>query len=274
MDDEVDGQALALALAQALEQARALLSRARRVVVLSGAGISTDSGIPDFRGPQGVWTKNPAAEKRATLQAYLSDADLRKHSWQSRLTSPIWESSPNAGHVALVALERSGRLHTLVTQNIDGLHQAAGSDPTLIVEIHGTTRQVACMRCGDRQPAEVVHERVRSGEEDPSCLKAWDGEVCGGILKSATISFGQSLVPEDLVRAEAAAAECDLLLAVGTTLGVFPAAGLVPTAVRHGAVVVIVNGGPTDMDRLADVVVFGSLSDCLPALVEGLPPVG
>jgi NAD-dependent deacetylase len=259
---------------QALEQARALLSRARRVVVLSGAGISTDSGIPDFRGPQGIWTKNPGAEKQATLQAYLSDADLRKRSWQSRLTLPMWESSPNAGHRALVDLERSGRLHTLVTQNIDGLHQAAGSDPALIVEIHGTTRQVTCMRCGDRQPAEAVHERVRAGEEDPSCLKAWDGEVCGGILKAATISFGQSLVPEDLVRAEAAASECDLLLAVGTTLGVFPAAGLVPTAVRHGAVVVIVNGGPTDMDRLADVLVFGSLSGCLPALMEGLPPAG
>ena len=255
-------------------QARALLSRAHRVVVLSGAGISTDSGIPDFRGPQGVWTKNPAAEKQATLQAYLSDADLRKRSWQNRLTSPMWESSPNAGHRALVDLEHGGRLHTLVTQNIDGLHQAAGSDPALIVEIHGTARQVACMRCGDRQPAEPVHERVRSGEEDPSCLKAWDGEVCGGILKSAVISFGQSLVPEDLVRAETAAAECDLLLAVGTTLGVFPAAGLVPIAVRHGAVVVIVNGGPTDMDRLADVQVSGSISECLPALVEGLPPVG
>jgi len=256
-----------------LEQARALLARARRVVVLSGAGISTDSGIPDFRGPQGVWTKNPAAEKQATLQAYLADPELRKRSWQSRLTSPIWDASPNDGHRSLVDLERSGRLHTLVTQNIDGLHHAAGSDPARVIEIHGTTRQVACMRCSDRQPAEAVHDRVRAGEEDPACLKAWDGEVCGGILKSATISFGQSLVPEDLLRAEAAAAECDLLLAVGTTLGVFPAAGLVPTAVRHGAVVVIVNGEPTEMDRLADVVVLGSLGECLPALVGGLPPV-
>jgi NAD-dependent deacetylase len=267
-DEGGDGEAAARA------RARALLSRARRVVVLTGAGISTDSGIPDFRGPQGVWTKNPAAEKQATLQAYMSDPELRRRSWQNRLTSPMWQSSPNAGHRALVDLERSGRLDTLVTQNIDGLHQAAGSDPGRMVEIHGTSRDIVCMRCGDRQPAEPVHERVRAGEDDPSCLKAWDGEVCGGILKSATISFGQSLVPEDLWRAETAATECDLLLAVGTTLGVFPAAGLVPIAVRHGAVVIIVNGESTDMDRLADVVVSGSISECLPALVEGLPPIG
>jgi NAD-dependent deacetylase len=143
------------------------------------------------------------------------------------------------------------------------------------VEIHGTTRDVVCLRCGDRQPSEPVHARVRAGDDDPSCLVVGpDGAVCGGILKAATISFGQSLVPEDLMRAEVAAAECDLLLAVGSTLGVFPAAGLVPIAVRHGAVVMIVNGGPTEMDSLADAVVFGSISECLPPLVSGLEPVG
>jgi NAD-dependent deacetylase len=257
-----------------LARARGLMEQARRVVVLTGAGISTDSGIPDFRGPQGVWTKNPEAEKQATLDVWLSDPELRARAWQNRVTSPMWESAPNAGHLALVDLEHSGRLDTLVTQNIDGLHQDAGTDPRLVVEIHGTTREVVCMTCGDRQPAGLVHERVRGGEYDPSCLRTWDGAVCGGILKSATISFGQCLVPEDLYRAEEAAAGCDLLLAVGTTLGVFPAAGLVPTAVRHGAVVVILNGGPTDMDRLADVLVFGSISECLPALVEGLAPIG
>src|SRR5580658_8465224 len=171
---------------QALEQARALLSRARRVVVLTGAGISTDSGIPDFRGPQGVWTKDPAAERMATLQAYVSDPELRQRSWQNRLTSPMWDSEPNAGHAALVALERSGRLDTLVTQNIDGLHQKAGTDPSRMVEIHGTALEVMCLRCGDRQPAEPVHERVRGGEADPACTVAGrNGEACGGILKSA-----------------------------------------------------------------------------------------
>ena len=254
-------------------RARVLLEQARRVVVLTGAGISTDSGIADFRGPQGVWTKNPEAEKMATLQAYVSDPELRARSWQNRLTSPMWSAAPNAGHRALVDLERSGRLDLLVTQNIDGLHQKAGSDPARMVEIHGTSLEVMCLSCGDRQPAEPVHDRVRAGEADPACMATVDGgAVCGGILKSATISFGQSLVAEDLIRAEEAAAQCDLLLAVGSTLAVFPAAGLVPGAVRHGAVAIIVNGGPTDMDGLADVVLRDSISECLPALVEGLAP--
>jgi NAD-dependent deacetylase len=262
-------------------RARTLLEQARRIVVLTGAGISTDSGIADFRGPQGVWTKNPEAEKMATLQAYVSDPELRARSWQNRLTSPMWSASPNAGHRALVDLEHSGRLELLVTQNIDGLHRKAGSDPARIVEIHGTSLEVMCLSCGDRQPAEPVHDRVRAGETDPACLATVDrdvvvgganGAVCGGILKSATISFGQSLVAEDLIRAEEAAADCDLMLAVGSTLAVFPAAGLVPVAVRHGAVAIIVNGEPTDMDGLADVVLRDSISECLPALVEGLTP--
>jgi len=256
-------------------RATALLAQARRVVVLTGAGISTDSGIPDFRGPQGVWTKNPEAEKMATLDAYVSDPDLRRRAWQNRLTSPMWDSEPNAGHAALVALERSGRLDTLVTQNVDGLHHKAGSDPARVIEIHGTSREVVCLRCGDRQAAEPVHERVRAGEADPACAVVdANGEPCGGILKSATISFGQSLVAEDLFRAEEAAAACDLFLAVGSTLGVFPAAGLVPVAVRHGAVLIIVNGGPTEMDTLADAVVYGSISEVLPQMVEGLAPPG
>ncbi len=273
----------ALLPAAEIARARALLERARRVVVLTGAGISTDSGIPDFRGPQGVWTKNPAAEKAATLQAYVADPDLRKRAWQNRLASPMWDSQPNAGHRALVELERSGRLDVLVTQNIDGLHQKAGTDPARIVEIHGSALEVVCLRCGDRQPAEPVHARVRAGEADPTCTVAMsdagaeaeaEGTRCGGILKSATISFGQSLVADDLSRAEEAAAACDLLLAVGSTLAVFPAAGVVPVAVRHGAVLVIVNGGPTEMDSLADVVVQGPIGACLPALVGGLPPAG
>jgi NAD-dependent deacetylase len=256
-------------------RARSLLEQSRRVVVLTGAGISTDSGIPDFRGPQGVWTKDPEAEKLATFQAYVSDPELRERAWQNRLTSSMWSAEPNAGHRALVDLERSGRLDLLVTQNTDGLHQKAGSDPGHIVEIHGTSLDVMCLSCGDRQPAEPVHDRVRAGETDPACtaeIGVGDGAVCGGILKSATISFGQSLVAEDLLRAEEAAANCDLLLAVGSTLAVFPAAGLVPVAVRHGAVTIIVNSGPTDMDSLADVLLWGPIGEYLPALVEGLRP--
>jgi len=243
-------------------------------VVLSGAGISTDSGIPDFRGPNGVWTKDPDAEKAATLDVYVNDPEVRRRAWQNRLVSPLWAAQPNSGHAAIVDLERSGRLDLLVTQNIDGLHQKAGSSPDLIVEIHGNSSEIVCLHCNHRQPAEPVHDRVRAGETDPRCLRVLGGgSTCGGILKSATISFGQNLVAEDLRRAEAAAARCDLLLAVGSTLAVFPAARLVPIAAQAGAAVVIVNGGPTDMDDLADVVVNGPLGELLPAIVQGCTPL-
>jgi NAD-dependent deacetylase len=251
-----------------LEPARAWLASARRVVVLTGAGLSTDSGIADFRGPQGVWTKAPEAETASHLSHYLGDAAVRVRAWRRRIESPTWSAEPNEGHRALVTLERSGRLHTLITQNIDGLHQAAGSDPDRVVEVHGTMREVACLECGDRAPMEVAIERVRAGEHDPPCLR------CGGILKSATISFGQSLVPADLERAFEAAHTCDLLLAVGSTLAVFPIADVVPVAVSQGARAVIVNGSPTAMDDLADAVVTGSISEVLPALVADLPALG
>jgi NAD-dependent deacetylase len=199
----------------------------------------------------------------------VHDPEARRRAWQNRLTSPLWAAEPNEGHKAVVTLERSGRLDTLVTQNIDGLHQKAGSDPARIIEIHGNSAEIVCLRCGHRQQAEPVHDRVRAGDPDPSCQQPTDGAPCGGILKSATISFGQSLVAEDLRRAETAATSCDLLLAVGSTLAVFPAAGLVPLAARAGAAVVIVNGSHTDMDALADAVVNGSISELLPALVNG-----
>jgi NAD-dependent deacetylase len=234
---------------------------ARRVVALTGAGVSTGSGIPDFRGPDGVWTKDPAAERLSTLDAYMGDPGVRQRAWQGRLHSPAWTAAPNAGHLALVALERLGTLQLLVTQNIDGLHQLAGNDPAKVVEIHGTMREVVCMACGERGPAGPTLERVAAGEEDPACL------TCGGILKSATISFGQSLVPADLARAEEAARACDLLLAVGTSLGVYPAAGLVPLAAGHGAAIVIVNAEPTPFDGIADAVVRTPITSVLPSIV-------
>lgn len=245
----------------AVERARRLVDEARRIVALTGAGISTESGIPDFRGPQGVWTKNPAAEKLATLSHYMGSAEVRRQAWQKRLTSATWRAEPNAGHRALVDLERRGTLHTLITQNIDGLHQKAGSSPQRMVEIHGTIHDVVCMKCGDRNPMGHALERVRAGEEDPACRK------CGGILKSATISFGQGLVMDDLARAERAASECDLMLAVGTSLSVYPIAGVVPLAKQCGATVIILNAEPTEMDALADVVLQGSIGEILPRLV-------
>ena len=233
-----------------------------RVVALTGAGISTDSGIPDFRGPQGTWTRNPEAEKMATLQHYLADPDVRRRSWQNRLTSPTWDARPNAGHHALVDLERRGKLLALVTQNIDGLHLLAGSDPERVIEIHGNARSTMCGSCGDRRSMAEALYRVRAGEEEPGCL------VCGGILKSTTISFGEPLVAADLARAEDAAASCDLMLAVGTTLTVHPVAGLVPVAAAAGARIVIVNAEPTAYDHLADAVLRARISHVLPEVVQ------
>jgi NAD-dependent protein deacetylase/lipoamidase len=246
---------------QELSAVSEMLRAAQRIVVLTGAGISTDSGIPDFRGPQGVWTKNPAAEKLSTLQHYMADPEVRRHAWLARLAHEAWDAKPNAGHLALVRLEASGRLHTLVTQNIDGLHQRAGSSPERIIEIHGTIHEVVCMRCSERGPMQPTLERVRNGEDDPPCRR------CGGILKSATISFGQSLVAADLRRAGRAAEECDLMFAIGSSLSVFPVAGLVPMAKRSGARVVIVNGSATEMDELADVALHGQLGLLLPRLI-------
>jgi NAD-dependent deacetylase len=236
------------------------------VVVLTGAGISTDSGIPDFRGPNGVWTRNPGAERRATLQTYMADPEVRREAWQTRLRHPALSARPNDGHRALVELERQGKLDTLVTQNIDGLHQAAGSDPASVVEVHGTMHTVVCMSCGERAPMDRALERVRGGEGDPPC------RICGGILKSATISFGQNLVPGDLQRAMEAARRCDLLLAVGSTLAVYPVAEMVPLARMAGAQVVIVNAEETAMDDLADAVIRGSIGEVLPQLVGSPEP--
>jgi len=259
------------AIAQ-VRHVRGWIDEARQVVVLSGAGISTDSGIPDFRGPRGVWTRNPEAEKLATIQHYLADPEVRKKAWQAKLAAADQQCAPNAGHRALVALARRGKLHTLVTQNVDGLHQEAGLDPACVVEIHGTLREVQCLDCGERAPMERALARVRAGEADPPCRS------CGGILKSATISFGQGLGSEDLARAERAAQECDLMLAVGTTLAVYPAAAMVPSAKRSGARVVILNGEPTEMDEIADAVLRGSISEILPQLVgdavDLLDPMG
>lgn len=247
---------------QAIEAARQLLDQAERVVVLTGAGISTDSGIQDFRGPNGLWTKDPEAEKLATLQHYVADPGIRAKAWRRRLETLSTTYEPNEGHRALVRLERRGVLDTLITQNVDGLHLRAGTSRERLVEIHGTTSDVTCLDCDDRAPIEQALDRVRAGEDDPACRS------CGGILKTATISFGQGLVAEDLARADAAARRADLMLAVGTTLGVYPIANVVPLAKAHGSPVVIVNGGPTEMDDLADVRIEGSISEVLPALVD------
>jgi NAD-dependent deacetylase len=246
-----------------LAQVAEWIGRARRgVVALTGAGISTESGIPDFRGPKGVWTRDPAAEKLSNLHHYMSDPAVRVAAWKSRLDHPAWTARPNDGHRALAELERKGHLHTLVTQNIDGLHQAAGSSPSAVIEIHGTIHEVTCMACGERAPMERALTRVRAGEEDPPCRS------CGGILKSATISFGQNLVAADLERAHQAARSCDVLLAVGTSLTVYPVAHLPEEALAAGARLVIVNAQPTPYDEVASAVFSERIGDVLPRLVD------
>ena len=239
------------------------VDEARSVAVLTGAGISTDSGIPDFRGPNGVWTKDPKAERMAHITHYMDNPEVRQRSWQQRLDHPAWKAQPNAGHRALVDLERRGTLHTLITQNVDGMHQAAGSDPALVVEVHGTVHEVMCMSCDDRAPMERALARVRAGEADPPCRS------CGGILKSATVSFGQSLDPRDIDRAERAALECDLRRCVGSTLTVFPVAEVPHIASAAGARVVVINAEPTAFDDQADAVLRGQIADILPAVVGG-----
>jgi NAD-dependent deacetylase len=242
-----------------VSKARKLIEGANQIVVLTGAGISTDSGIPDFRGPQGVWTLNPKAERMSDIRYYVSDPEVRRLSWQSRLAHPAWTAAPNSGHRALVDLERRGKLHALVTQNIDGLHQRAGSSPERVIEVHGNLHKAICLSCGWKGAMQDVLERVRKGEEDPQC-------ECGGILKSDTISFGQALVPDVIERAMRAASMADCLIAVGTSLQVYPIAGAVPSAKAAGAAVIIVNAQPTPFDDLADVRSTQSISEILPQM--------
>jgi NAD-dependent deacetylase len=235
------------------------LRAAQRICVLTGAGISTESGIPDYRGPDGVWTRDPDAEKLVTLSCYLRDPEIRRRSWLLRRELAIADVRPNRGHAALADLGRQGRLRALLTQNIDGLHQAAGS--TGVLELHGTVHQVVCTRCRHRLPIGDVLARVDAGEPDPGC------PVCGGVLKTATVYFGEALDADVIDAAARAAADCDVFLAVGTSLGVHPAAGLVDVAAAAGARVVVVNAEPTPYDGLADLVVREPIGEALPVLL-------
>lgn len=234
------------------------------MAILSGAGISTDSGIPDYRGPQGLWRNDPEAEKLVTYDFYMSDPDIRRRSWQMRRTSPTWDARPNAAHEAVAQLEGSGKPVRVITQNVDGLHQLAGLPDRKVIELHGSSRTVVCTGCEVRTPMAAALERVAAGEADPEC------QECGGILKSATVMFGQSLDPEVLGQAVGAAKACDVFLAVGTSLQVQPAASLVEIAVEHGARLIIVNAEPTPYDDLADEVVREPIGESLPALLDEL----
>ncbi|MCT2592518.1 NAD-dependent deacetylase [Streptomyces sp. N2-109] len=232
------------------------------VAILSGAGISTDSGIPDYRGPNGLWRRDPGAEKLVTYDAYMSDPDVRRRSWRMRSESPTLRSEPNAAHRAVTDLERSGTPVRVLTQNVDGLHQLAGTSARKVLELHGTARTVLCTECDARTPLEEALARVAAGEEDPPCLE------CGGILKTATVMFGQQLDPEVLGQAMAVVKACDVCVAVGTTLQVQPAASFAAVAADHGARLVIVNADPTPYDDRADEIVREPIGTALPALLR------
>ena len=245
---------------QPIDDAARWLRSARSILVFTGAGMSTESGIPDFRGPLGVWrTRDP---NRYTLQNYVADPEVRRERWLDRLDSPIDTAQPNAAHLAIADLQRAGRAPVVVTQNIDGLHQKAGTQN--VIELHGTTLQAGCLDCGRRMPIEVALDRVREGDTDPHC------EICGGLLKTATISFGQRLIDADVDRAMAAAEACDACLAVGSTLSVWPAAGVPVRAVHHGSRLVIVNDGATDLDEMATAILPGRAGEVLPRLVASI----
>jgi NAD-dependent deacetylase len=243
-----------------IDQVRGWIAKSERVVALTGAGISTDSGIPDYRGPQGVWTKNPLAEKMSDIRYYVSDPEVRRLAWQNRLASPAYTARPNNGHRALAELDKRGKLHAVITQNVDGLHQRAGVAPEKVIEVHGNLHRAMCLSCGWRGDMQAVLARVRDGDLDPECKE------CGGMLKSDTISFGQALIPEVIDRAMEVAREADVLIAVGSTLQVYPVAGAVPLAKQAGARLVILNAQPTQFDDLADVVLNTSIGEALPFL--------
>lgn len=235
--------------------------------MFTGAGVSTESGIPDFRSPGGVWTRFDPTE--LTFDRYVTDPDVRALSWQMRREFLAAEAAPNPAHRAIADWERSGRALGVITQNIDGLHQRAGS--TTVIELHGTALEIMCIGvsprdgvpdgCGFRSEHHWAMERIDAGDDDPRCPQ------CGGIVKSATVSFGQALFPESVRRAEDLAARADLMIAVGSSLQVYPAAGLPMTTLAHGGQLAIVNDEPTPLDDVATVVARGRAGEVLPKIL-------
>lgn len=239
-----------------LDRARAVLAAAESTAAFTGAGMSTASGVPDFRSPGGIWSRY----KPVPFQEFVADPDARRRYWQYKKETyaDFARARPNAGHRALAAMESAGRLRGVVTQNIDGLHQEAGS--RLVLELHGTNRRVVCIRCAREWPAAEIQSRLLEGCEVPEC------DHCGGILKAATVSFGQALPADVLEASFHVATTVDVLLVLGSSLVVHPAASIPAAAAEAGARLVIVNREPTPLDGMAEVVLREPLEDVLPAL--------
>ncbi len=247
-------------LARAVE----VLSAKRQILVFSGAGISTESGIPDFRGPNGLWTRVDPED--FNIKRYLSSRELRVRGWRMHANGERWGSGnplPNQGHLAVVDLWRQGKLVGVVTQNIDGLQQAAGLPDELIAELHGNVKESQCLDCGQTWPTEAILERVASGEEDPHCS-------CGGLVKTRVVMFGEGLDPSTVDRAFQFLADADAMIVVGSTVAVYPASDVVLAAAFKPVPVVIINMGETEADHLAAVRLDGPIGELLPALVSAL----
>lgn len=237
------------------DQMYRLVKSATAIVAFTGAGISTESGIPDYRGPGGVWER----QAPPTIGDFVENPETRRAYWEGRRTRfpDMLAAQSNAGHLALVALERAGKLSAIITQNIDGLHQAAGNSPDKVIELHGTAHRIRCLDCGTEWPATVIQERLASIEGEPRC------EVCGGAIRAATILFGESLPRAALERAITVSQECDVMLVVGSSLIVNPAARLPVIAKRYGASVIIINRTTTPLDQIADVHLLGEAGPIL-----------
>jgi NAD-dependent deacetylase len=234
-----------------------LLRQSNHAVALTGAGISTESGIPDFRGPDGLWKKYDPF-KVASIEAFMGDpAGYWKRALERKLST---DAEPNEGHRALAELEKIGRLKVVITQNVDGLHQKAGCKD--VIELHGTVRTAHCLECGKRYPREEVVSWVEKGELPPRCKE------CGGIIKSDTVLFGESLPSDVISRAMEEARKCDVMLVLGSSLVVYPAASLPDIAIQSGARIVILNMEATEKDWIAEVVLHGKIGEILPKIVE------
>ncbi len=251
-----------LSLQQQLQNAAELIKQAQCIVALTGAGISTESGIPDFRSPGSIWQQLPPVN----YHDFISKQEARQHYWQTRrnLSAQVLSARPNAAHLALADLESKKRLLGIITQNFDGLHHDAGNNPEHIVEMHGTSRAAACTLCGKRSSIKELQQRIDAGEVDPLCPD------CGGYLKAATILFGQRVPVEELTRARELALSCDLFLVVGSSLKVTPAATLPRLALRNDIPLLIINLQPTPLDDYAEIVINEKAGVVLPSLVASL----
>jgi NAD-dependent deacetylase len=238
---------------------RKLIERSKRAVVFTGAGISTESGIPDFRSPGGVWSKN----RVIYFDEFVRSREARVEAW-TRLfdgRGMLKNATPNAGHRAVSRLVEAGKVSDVITQNIDGLHQASGVPAERVIEVHGNATYAKCLSCGTRHEFDEIEPVFQATKEPPSC------KACGGVVKSATISFGQAMPEEEMERAAEAALACDLFLAIGSSLVVYPAAGLPIAAKRGGAKLVILNRDPTELDHMADLVINAEIGPTLAKVV-------